>query len=33
LPIKSFYCVSLFTIINFMQTWDEYYTNTTLWAC
>jgi hypothetical protein len=33
LPVKSFYCVSLFTIINFMHIWGEYYTNTTLWAC
>jgi len=28
-----FYCVSLFIVINFMHTWGEYYTNTTLWAC
>ncbi len=31
--IMSFYGVSLFTVINFMHTWGEYYTNTTLWAC
>jgi hypothetical protein len=30
---KIFLLCFPFTIINFMHTWDEYYTNTTLWVC